>query len=363
MAKQETPPELLDSSQVRPLRIAVNLNQKQLARLASVDRETVSRVEADVGKPKQETLKLLFDALDRAKKQPVTDWAALRRAGGLTLEELAERAGLSRDTLTSVEKGHHRPTGATLRGIRGALAVAAQAADKPRPQAELSRRLESLRMSATELANEAKVHPVTARKAVRMGTVRASNLRKLSDTLDTLEKDSEKTRPDADRIVQIRTKAGLSQRELAERIGVSQTCVSKIEKGARPRGRTLQAIRQVLANPKLHFNGVRLFRRKKLNSVKAIETKANGSQAQNAIRLDGPSQPIMVSGQPKQVTFVRYKVIKALVEAGQNGLSKTELEAVSPWARQMLKTMASSDPDWKKVIHMPGVTGGRYRVG
>lgn len=69
-----------------------------------------------------------------------------------------------------------------------------------------------------------------------------------------------------------------------------------------------------------------------------------------------------VKGTPKKaLTDGQYKVVAALIEAGDEGLTKDALEAVRPSARRMLDDLRK-DCDWASVILMPGQTNGRYRI-
>ncbi|HWB08784.1 MAG TPA: hypothetical protein VG826_06160 [Pirellulales bacterium] len=75
-------------------------------------------------------------------------------------------------------------------------------------------------------------------------------------------------------------------------------------------------------------------------------------------------RPVVLGKTKSKLTDARYNVVKALIEAGENGLNKDEIVQKSGHgdARQVLKRLADSDPDWKGVIVMAEVTGGRYRI-
>jgi hypothetical protein len=76
-------------------------------------------------------------------------------------------------------------------------------------------------------------------------------------------------------------------------------------------------------------------------------------------------RPIVVGVEKEPLTLPQYDVVKALLEAGERGLSKDELDRKSKRgdARKTLKRLAESDPDWKAVIHFPGKPGVGYRIG
>jgi hypothetical protein len=75
-------------------------------------------------------------------------------------------------------------------------------------------------------------------------------------------------------------------------------------------------------------------------------------------------EPVMVKGSPKKLpSLPAYKLVKALVEAGDKGLSKGQLEPISTDYWRILKGLKDSDPDWNAVIHFPGKPHGRYRIG
>jgi hypothetical protein len=88
------------------------------------------------------------------------------------------------------------------------------------------------------------------------------------------------------------------------------------------------------------------------------------AQSVRVVVQDGFGQPVRVRGVEKPaLTFAQHKVIEALLEAGETGLSKDELEAVHSDARGILRRLRDRDLDWRAVIHFAGRTGGRYRVG
>ncbi len=85
-------------------------------------------------------------------------------------------------------------------------------------------------------------------------------------------------------------------------------------------------------------------------------------EAQPMVELGRPGERCRVCGQVKKSpTHAQYAVVSALIDAGEDGLTKDALEAVRPSARRILKTL-SKDPDWAQVIVMPGQTNGRYRI-
>jgi hypothetical protein len=82
-----------------------------------------------------------------------------------------------------------------------------------------------------------------------------------------------------------------------------------------------------------------------------------------SVTLGDFGEPVFVNGRPKSLDKpAHYKVVKALVLAGKRGLSKDELEHINAAARRTLAELRG-DPDWERVIHMPGTKGNRYRIG
>ena len=73
----------------------------------------------------------------------------------------------------------------------------------------------------------------------------------------------------------------------------------------------------------------------------------------------------MVMGKVKPLlTFAQHAVVKALLEAGEDGLTKDGLDACSGHsdARKILKRLHDSDPNWAAVIQLAGRSGCRYRI-
>lgn len=72
--------------------------------------------------------------------------------------------------------------------------------------------------------------------------------------------------------------------------------------------------------------------------------------------------PVRVRGKIKSFqNYTQFKVIKALKEAGSNGLTKDELEAVATNARKILSFL-QKDEDWAAVVQMAEKRGNRYRL-
>ena len=93
---------------------------------------------------------------------------------------------------------------------------------------------------------------------------------------------------------------------------------------------------------------------------------ANGTDpTEPPVKLGKPGDEPIVRGKRKsRLTFARYNVVKALLVAGDDGLSKDSLAIESGCgdAVNILKRLAKSDPDWKAVIKLAGKPGGRYRI-
>jgi hypothetical protein len=80
--------------------------------------------------------------------------------------------------------------------------------------------------------------------------------------------------------------------------------------------------------------------------------------------LISPSVRPFVLGRSKtKLTPAQFRVVKALMAAGEAGLTKARLLKVTGDAINVLKRLAKSDEDWAAVIHLPGQSGRRYRLG
>src|SRR5262249_19042815 len=101
-------------------------------------------------------------------------------------------------------------------------------------------------------------------------------------------------------------------------------------------------------------------------------THRRASTRKPASAVDGPrvtlggraERPVERGKQKDPLTVAQYDVVKALLGAGETGLSKDKLDSVSKHsdARKVLKRLANSDRDWKAVIHFGLRPGGRYRI-
>lgn len=74
--------------------------------------------------------------------------------------------------------------------------------------------------------------------------------------------------------------------------------------------------------------------------------------------------PLILGHEVSPVTSARYDVLQALVNAGEDGLTLTELVRQSGHgsARNVLKNLADSSSKWQQVILLPGAPGRRYRL-
>jgi len=90
--------------------------------------------------------------------------------------------------------------------------------------------------------------------------------------------------------------------------------------------------------------------------------RASNAPVVRKVELGRLGDPCTVNGrQMKALTDGQHAVVAALLDAGDDGLTKDAIEAVRPSARRMLNDLRQ-DTDWAAVIIMPGRTNGRYRV-
>jgi hypothetical protein len=80
-------------------------------------------------------------------------------------------------------------------------------------------------------------------------------------------------------------------------------------------------------------------------------------------------EPVFVLGRKKRLTQAQFNVVKALLEAGESGLSKDELECICDPGnetchdgRKILNRLIKKDSDWARVIQKPGIKGRGYRI-
>jgi hypothetical protein len=97
------------------------------------------------------------------------------------------------------------------------------------------------------------------------------------------------------------------------------------------------------------------------------ETDAQSVATSNRVQLFGSGEQPIIDGKKKEIlTKARYNVVQALLEAGESGLSKDDLDKKSGHsdAHKLLKAVANIDADWKKVIYLPGRggMGKHYRI-
>lgn len=77
------------------------------------------------------------------------------------------------------------------------------------------------------------------------------------------------------------------------------------------------------------------------------------------------ARPIVLGVEKDPVTLATHDVLSALLEAGNAGLTKDELDRASGHteARKYVKRLVQMDPDgWGQIIQLPGRSWGRYRI-
>lgn len=82
------------------------------------------------------------------------------------------------------------------------------------------------------------------------------------------------------------------------------------------------------------------------------------------VLLFGLGKDPIVDGNVESLTKAQYEVVLALIQAGDNGLTKDQLVANSGHgdAVNILKRIAKKSPKWKEVVSLPGEPGKRYRI-
>ncbi len=88
-----------------------------------------------------------------------------------------------------------------------------------------------------------------------------------------------------------------------------------------------------------------------------MHSSNSNDSSQPSVVLGRLGEPVIVRGKVKpRLTRQGYKVVKALLAAGERGLSKEELEGLCPTGRRILRTLRE-DEDWDAVIQMAGRPG------
>lgn len=79
--------------------------------------------------------------------------------------------------------------------------------------------------------------------------------------------------------------------------------------------------------------------------------------------LRGEGMPITVLGETLDpLTPARYRIVKAMQDAGDRGLSKADLEGLAGDALKTVRRMREDNQLWERAIIMAGKSGGRYRI-
>ena len=80
------------------------------------------------------------------------------------------------------------------------------------------------------------------------------------------------------------------------------------------------------------------------------------------ILLGARLRPLVLGRRKERLTPAQFRVVRALLEAGDRGLGKANLSRVGGDAVNVLKRLAKSDPGWGAVIELPGQKGSGYRI-
>lgn len=131
---------MIDGKLIREFRLKRNMSLQELARKAELSVSYLSEIERGKKQPSLEVVEKLAAALNISKNaffdESVTrkrDTSSvgdririLRQEKGISLSELAEKAGISATYLCQIEKGHALPSLSTLKAIAQALNTSLQ---------------------------------------------------------------------------------------------------------------------------------------------------------------------------------------------------------------------------------------------
>jgi hypothetical protein len=165
--------------------------------------------------------------------------------------------------------------------------------------------------------------------------------------LEELKGNSAVTNGDLDEV--IRTKYLHWQRQCEAIIGYYRTCRDAEVRFTRSFIERLQRQRDTLGGHESTYH----------------KPEDRESQASPRVVLRGRTDgPIVLQKTKKKLTKAQYNVVKALLDAGDIGLTKDQLVSQSGHedACGILTRLADKDDDWKQVIHFAGQTGGGYRI-
>ncbi|NLW51366.1 MAG: helix-turn-helix transcriptional regulator [Candidatus Brocadiaceae bacterium] len=253
------------AARVRELTREVRSLRKEIQAIEGTVGELVSVRESEMAVPPADE-----ETVDNARFSPRT-LKSLRKRLSLTQKDLAKLLEVSAVTVTAWESGRSRPRKAnlaqivTLRGMAPADVDAAlgraQAPAALKPE-QLKKLRNQLAITQAALAALLSVSPASialweAGKAVptRKNRAALAELAGLStaDVAERLGRVPTASTPPAsglssEQVREIRQKAGLSQRELADKLGVSANSVSNWETGrSAPRSRTVHALTALAA--------------------------------------------------------------------------------------------------------------------
>ena len=86
------------------------------------------------------------------------------------------------------------------------------------------------------------------------------------------------------------------------------------------------------------------------------------AQSRRVILYDFKDKPVVNGTEKPVLKPTQYKLVRELIEAGGEGLTKSRLEAISSDYWNALDSLKGSDPDWDRVIHFPGKGGRGYWI-
>jgi hypothetical protein len=78
---------------------------------------------------------------------------------------------------------------------------------------------------------------------------------------------------------------------------------------------------------------------------------------------NSPYTPPVVLGRPKKrLSIAGYRVVSALLEAGDRGLTRGQLTSIATDAPGILRRLRALDSDWMEVLEIPSRGDLAYRI-
>jgi transcriptional regulator with XRE-family HTH domain len=163
LGKKDTLIRKVVANNIKTLRMSLNLNQEELAKMAGLERTNISRLEKGAANPTIETLEKLAKALGSTVNQLLDpkleedpgaiadNLEAIAHEKGMSQKQVAYKSGLGLDSIAGFFSGEKKPSVESTKALSRALNVNPIDILTPRPSSHPGPQIEESKSSDSKL--------------------------------------------------------------------------------------------------------------------------------------------------------------------------------------------------------------------